>query len=159
MSPRSTRLWKTWSKTTADSPRYSPAWLSRCHSKCGATARKSTTQQTMILGKANHQANPVPNGNNRMNTIRTAKSISRRRFLRGLGMGLALPAFESFLPSSILASTPTTDGATPAPVRMAFVYFPNGAMQDPWWPTGEGREFELNRTMQPLASVKNHIQV
>jgi hypothetical protein len=42
---------------------------------------------------------------------------------------------------------------------MAFVYFPNGAIQPTWWPKGEGTDFELNRTMQPLQSVKHQLQV
>jgi hypothetical protein len=42
---------------------------------------------------------------------------------------------------------------------MAFIYFPNGAIQDSWWPTGEGRDFELGRTMRPLARVKHQVQV
>jgi hypothetical protein len=42
---------------------------------------------------------------------------------------------------------------------MAFVYFPNGAIQPNWWPKGEGKEFELNRTLQPLEKVKHQLQV
>ena len=49
--------------------------------------------------------------------------------------------------------------AAAAPLRMAFVTFPNGCNLDHWWPTGEGETFELNKTMAPLASVKQQIQV
>jgi hypothetical protein len=49
--------------------------------------------------------------------------------------------------------------ATGAPLRTAFVYFPNGVVQDTWWPQGMGKNFELNKTMEPLQSVKEHIQV
>jgi hypothetical protein len=43
---------------------------------------------------------------------------------------------------------------------MAFMEFANGALPQYWWPTGQpGREFELNRTMRPLESVKNKIQI
>ena len=42
---------------------------------------------------------------------------------------------------------------------MAFVTFPNGCNLDHWWPTGEGAAFQLNKTMEPLESVKRHIQV
>jgi len=84
-------------------------------------------------------------------------SLSRRHFLRGLGACLALPAFESFRPARTLAAA--TGDATAAPVRMAFVYFPNGAIPAHWWPTGEGADFELARTMQPLAKVKRNLQV
>jgi hypothetical protein len=96
-------------------------------------------------------------------------SLSRRRFLRGMGVSMALPAFESLLlkgagaagvgvvgasPSSLPATT-----ATGAPLRMAFVYVPNGVNQTNWWPKKEGKEFELNRTMEPLQRLKGQIQV
>ena len=91
-------------------------------------------------------------------------SLSRRRFLRGLGACLALPAFESLRPLGVRADELKAAGqlgaaSTGAPVRMAFVYFPNGAIQDAWWPTGEGKEFELSRTLQPLEKVKDRLQV
>jgi len=83
-------------------------------------------------------------------------SLTRRHFLRGLGACLALPAFESIGSLSALAAgaTATKLASTPtgAPLRMAFVYFPNGAIQPNWWPKGEGKEFELGSTLQPLAS-------
>jgi hypothetical protein len=89
-------------------------------------------------------------------------SMSRRRFLRGVGACLALPAFESLVPSAVNAAAPAaTAGVSPggAPVRMAFVYFPNGAHQANWWPSGEGKDFELGATMQPLAALKHRLQV
>ncbi|MBI2947734.1 MAG: DUF1552 domain-containing protein [Verrucomicrobia bacterium] len=91
-------------------------------------------------------------------------SLSRRQFLRGLGACLALPAFESLRPLSVRgqdlkAAAHLGASKSGAPVRMAFVYFPNGAIPDAWWPTGEGKEFELNKTMQPLANVKDRLQV
>ena len=42
---------------------------------------------------------------------------------------------------------------------MAFVYVPNGVNQSNWWPKKEGKDFELNRTMQPLERLKDQIQV
>lgn len=85
---------------------------------------------------------------------------SRRRFLKGVGACIALPALEAFLPRSLSASPPAV-ATTPhgAPLRMAFVYFPNGAQQDKWFPTGMGKEFELNKTMLPLESIKDQIQI
>src|SRR5437016_13573809 len=90
--------------------------------------------------------------------------VSRRRFLQGVGAAVALPAFESILrPGLCAAAAPTTAPiaatATGAPLRMAFIYFPNGAIQPNWWPTGEGKAFELARTMKPLAAVKQYLQV
>lgn len=94
-------------------------------------------------------------------------ALSRRQFLRGVGVCMALPVFESALgPVLRAAQTATaTTGAplgvtsTGAPLRMAFVYIPNGVHQQYWWPNGEGAAFELGRTMQPLAGLKSAIQV
>jgi hypothetical protein len=90
--------------------------------------------------------------------------FSRRHFLRGLGVCLALPAFESLLPTKLLAATVSPAGnlattATGAPLRTAFVYFPNGAIPAAWWPATEGTDFQLSRTLQPLAANQNQIQV
>ncbi|MBL9188883.1 MAG: DUF1552 domain-containing protein [Opitutaceae bacterium] len=89
--------------------------------------------------------------------------FSRRQFLRGLGACVALPAFGSALRPIARASQVAGEGmavtASGAPLRMAFVYFPNGALHDAWWPTGEGADFALNKTMQPLAGLKKSIQV
>ena len=57
-------------------------------------------------------------------------SLSRRHFLRGLGACMALPAFESLRPFSLLAAPASAAGAAAksAPVRMAFLYVPNGTI-------------------------------
>ena len=90
-------------------------------------------------------------------------SLTRRHFLRGVGACLALPAFESLVPSAIRAAAPAAGGAAVspggAPIRMAFVYFPNGAHQSNWWPQGAGKDFELAATMQPLSGLKHRLQV
>jgi hypothetical protein len=88
--------------------------------------------------------------------------LSRRLFFKGLGMCIGLPLMESVLPARLRAATavpaPGT-AASGAPLRMAFMYFPNGARQDYWWPATTGTDFELARTMQPLAPLKQRIQV
>lgn len=89
-------------------------------------------------------------------------SLSRRRFLRGVGALMALPAFES-MPTLARAFGDAANGvattSSGAPLRMAFVYFPNGAIQPKWWPKGEGADFALNETLEPLASIKDKLQV
>ena len=75
---------------------------------------------------------------------------TRRRFLQGVGTCIALPALPSLLPPRGFAAESATGGtAATAPVRMAFVTFPNGCNLDHWWPTGEGATFQLNQTMAP----------
>jgi hypothetical protein len=88
-------------------------------------------------------------------------AFNRRHFLRGLGACVALPAFESLgafkalaAPAGKLATT-----ASGAPLRAAFLFFPNGAIQSAWWPKGEGKDFEFSRTLKPLESLREHLQV
>jgi len=76
-------------------------------------------------------------------------SLSRRHFLRGLGACLALPAFESLHPLSLVAAPASAAGAggKAAPVRMAFLYVPNGTIPSAWWPAGDGvKDFGPPRT-------------
>ncbi len=95
------------------------------------------------------------------------ESFSRRHFLRGAGVCLALPALESLLPDKALAAVTgagaKTGGlattASGAPLRTAYVYFPNGAIQSNWWPTGTGLDYKLNSTLQPLESVREYVRV
>jgi len=87
-------------------------------------------------------------------------AMSRRRFLRGVGTCVALPALPSLLPRlSRAAEAAGGAAAASAPQRMAFVTIPNGVNLKEWWPKGEGTNFELASTMEPLAGVKDQIQV
>ncbi|HET6878696.1 MAG TPA: DUF1552 domain-containing protein [Pirellulales bacterium] len=87
--------------------------------------------------------------------------LSRRNFLRGIGTAIALPAFESLAAKAICAeATPAlATTAAGAPLRTAFVFFPNGAIPDAWWPQSEGPDFELSRTLKPLEPLKDMVQV
>ncbi len=89
--------------------------------------------------------------------------LNRRRFLRNLGLGVSLPALESFS-SRVLAAAAgparqVATTATGAPLRTAFLYFPNGAIPSAFWPAETGANFALNRTLAPLANVRQHLQV
>jgi Protein of unknown function (DUF1552) len=90
--------------------------------------------------------------------------LSRRYFLSGVGAAVALPILASLRPTSRFASRVSAVGgagatATSAPLRAAFVYVPNGAIPAAWWPKGEGTNFQLSRTLQPLEPVKGLVQV
>ncbi len=89
-------------------------------------------------------------------------SFNRRQFLRGLGACMALPAFESLRPFQALAApmvAPGTPGKV-APVRMAFLYVPNGTIPSAWWPEGDGgNDFALSPTLRPLETVRHQLQV
>ncbi len=87
------------------------------------------------------------------------RPMSRRRFLRGVGASVALPALPSLLPRWARAADAIAQASANVPQRMAFVTVPNGVNLEKWWPKGEGKEFELAPTMESLAGVKDQIQI
>jgi hypothetical protein len=80
--------------------------------------------------------------------------ISRRRMLKGLGASIALPFLQAMVPPGM-----NFYNMGKRPVRFACLYMPNGVNKDNWTPTGFGEQFELSRTLQPLANIKNDILV
>jgi len=81
--------------------------------------------------------------------------ISRRAVLRGLGVTISLPWLEAMLPLRALSQEP---GGKP-PVRMAFLYVPNGMHMPDWTPTSTGVLSELPATLQPLADFRSSLTV
>jgi hypothetical protein len=86
-------------------------------------------------------------------------SINRRRMLRGMGAAIALPALDIFRPGALAAAPRAATTASGAPLRMAYLYFPNGAIMDSWRPSGEGTNFRLNGTMESLKPFQKQLQV
>lgn len=88
-------------------------------------------------------------------------ATNRRRFLRGLGACFALPSLEAFLPRASAATTAAriATSASGMPLRMAFLYFPNGAIQSQWSASGSGADFKLENTLAPLMPLKHRVQV
>lgn len=78
--------------------------------------------------------------------------LSRREMLRGLGVALSLPWFES------LALAGGRAAATP-PTRLAFVFMPNGVNYDAWKPIATPDGFTLSRTLEALAPVRRHVNI
>lgn len=82
----------------------------------------------------------------------TGKALSRRTLLRGLGTAIALPVFD--------AMTPALKASQAAkPVRMGFVYVPNGMDVRNWNLDYEGKLTTLSRIMKPLEPFKEDITV
>ncbi len=82
--------------------------------------------------------------------------IPRRTFLRGLGALVALPAFDS------LASTRALAAEGPAgspPLRLAFLYVPNGAHMPDWTPAYEGALTGLPAILNPFTPFKRDMLV
>lgn len=82
----------------------------------------------------------------------TRKALARRTFLRGAGAAIALPFLDSMLPAFGGSQIPGK-----APVRMAFVYVPNGINPKDWNPAYEGALGELPRILKPLEPYRNDI--
>ena len=74
------------------------------------------------------------------------KHLARRTFLRGLGTAVALPFLDAMVPA--LAATRSNP-----PVRMAFVYVPNGIIMDGWNPDYEGPLGELPRILKAAGAA------
>src|SRR5215471_420708 len=87
--------------------------------------------------------------------IITKKHISRRTLLRGLGVSFSLPLLDSMVP----AQTPLVKTAAKPQIRLGMCFIPHGAVMANWTPIGDGTDFKLNRTMQPLAPYKDQLVV
>src|SRR5215207_8224484 len=97
--------------------------------------------------------------------------LSRRTMLRGLGASMALPLLDAMIPHTIgggVARAATAAAANAvggplsaagAPMRMAMIFMPNGVNYADWTPTGEGKDYELSKTLEPLADVKGDFSV
>ena len=75
--------------------------------------------------------------------------LSRRSFLRGLGVSLALPGFESLAKGSVQS----------IPLRMGFAYVPNGVIMENWRPTRLGTEYVFPAALKPLEKMKRDFQI
>jgi len=75
-------------------------------------------------------------------------SLSRRTFLRGLGVTMALPWMESL---NVWGDESTKNKpASEAPLRLAVTFSGNGFQSKEWWAKGEGASMELGRVLAPL---------
>ena len=85
--------------------------------------------------------------------------ISRRTFLRGTGVVMALPWLES-LPVWGAPAAPASPAApTPYPQRFAAVFMGNGINSQHWWAKGAGAEMELGKTLKPLEPFRAKLNV
>src|SRR5688572_23369808 len=86
------------------------------------------------------------------------KPLSRRTVLRGIGTAVALPMLEAMAPAGAFAAEQAKK-AKKAPLRMAFLYVPNGKHMPSWRPAADGPLAELPYTLQPLQNVKDQLLV
>ncbi|MEZ6140030.1 MAG: DUF1552 domain-containing protein [Zavarzinella sp.] len=89
------------------------------------------------------------------------QSFNRRTFLRGTGLALALPWFETFAKAA-----PTNDET---PKRFVSIYHPDGVglplKSDPawkdwsWFPRGGEKDFELTKVLDVLQPLRSDITI
>jgi len=90
------------------------------------------------------------------------KPLPRRTFLRGVGAAMALPLLDSMVPWST-----TARAAGQRPVRLGYVYRPNGMVgacdKSPrpfmWTPKTAGADFEFSPTMKALEPFRDQLNV
>src|SRR5258706_12747917 len=82
-------------------------------------------------------------------------SFSRRAFLRGLGVTMALPWLES---NMVWGDEPAAGQiASEAPVRLGVLFAGNGFHSKEWWAKGEGKNLELGKVLEPLTDFREKL--
>jgi hypothetical protein len=84
----------------------------------------------------------------------TKKHLSRRTFLHGVGVTLALPLLESMVPAMALGQV-----AQVRRTRLGCIYFPHGAIMPKWTPSTDGAGFALSEILQPLSPFQSQLNV
>ncbi len=90
--------------------------------------------------------------------IITGKHIPRRHFIRGLGAAIALPMLDSMVPAAFGQAAKAIARKAP-PLRLSFVYVPNGIVMNHWTPTTVGSAFELPTILKPLAPFRDQATI
>ena len=81
--------------------------------------------------------------------------LSRRAFLRGMGVSMALPWLESY--NVWGDQTVGTQVASEAPVRLGVLFAGNGFHSKEWWARGEGKSMELGQVLTPLQDFREKL--
>ena len=82
------------------------------------------------------------------------KHLSRRTFLRGVGVTMSLPLLDAMVP----ASTALAQTAARPRTRLALCFIPHGAVMNQWTPASTG-SLELSPILSPLAAHKDQVVV
>ena len=80
--------------------------------------------------------------------------ISRRTMLRGTGAALALPMLDVMKDDSLFGKE-----AVAAPRRMISLFMPNGVNPATWDVQGEGADYKLSESLEPLSGLREHVSI
>lgn len=97
-----------------------------------------------------------------MNTQQKARrnreyALSRKTFLRGAGVTMALPWLESLSGFGLSSASAATTAAPPQ--RFAVLFMGTGISPGRWWAKGSGAAMELGESLVPLEPLKRKINV
>jgi len=85
---------------------------------------------------------------------RIVQPITRRMFLKGAGVTMALPWLES---TAVWGDDKTKHSASEPPVRFACLFAGNGFHSKEWWAKGEGAKMELGKVLEPLTPYREKL--
>lgn len=85
------------------------------------------------------------------------RPLSRRLFLRGAGVAMALPWLESV--PAWGAPGEAGEAAGQSPKRLVVQFMGNGINPDHWWARGAGATMELSRSLEPLLPFRDRLNV
>jgi len=94
-----------------------------------------------------------------MTTSFTNKSLPRRTFLRGIGVGLSLPLLDAMLPAVSTASQKGQLDADNPPRRMLGICNNLGLLPDQFFPQSPGSGYELSPYLKLLEKHRNDFTV
>ncbi|MEO7415182.1 MAG: DUF1552 domain-containing protein, partial [Opitutaceae bacterium] len=88
--------------------------------------------------------------------------LSRRNFLRGVGVTMTLPWLESLSGLGVTSAVAAESGAVAAatfPQRFGVLFMGNGISPNNWSAEGTGAAMRLSKTLTPLEPLKGKINV
>lgn len=80
------------------------------------------------------------------------KHLSRRTLLKGVGASVAVPFLNAMIPAASAQSAERVH-------RFGFVYVPNGMNMQEFMPSRVGPDYDISRTLEPLADFRDYVNV
>ena len=97
---------------------------------------------------------------NRDKQARRKFNLSRREWLRGTGVAIGLPWLESMpVWGQDHSKADSGNEANTIPARFAVLFMACGVHPEHWWAKGSGADMELSRCLEPLAPLKQKLNV
>src|SRR5690349_18231679 len=92
--------------------------------------------------------------------LRTRPAMSRRHFLRGVGVALSLPFLDSMVPTFARAAESSSPLAANSTPRRLFAICNNlGLLPGSFFPTGSGRDYTGSPYLELLKEHRNDFTV